>query len=181
MVLRIIPQMARGTHSTQVFRPYILRGMVEVGHRQRVPVRVKRLSGFSALFPASFTLPAHGFLFRRCYALPIGGIALTLHRHVLPPSAAQASRYFFQYHSLKDSTLSAMSAWMYPSAFCIAVIISSIASSRSGPLLRNRYRKALFNKSQEGYRPNRALRFFVLTIQSSFCGSARLFQPSMAF
>jgi hypothetical protein len=63
--------------------------MVEVGHCQRVPVGVEGFSGLSALFAAALTFPANGFLFLKGDAFPIGGIALTFYRHVLPPSADQ--------------------------------------------------------------------------------------------
>ena len=58
MVLGIIPQMARGAHGAQVSRAYILRHMVQMRYRQRVLVRIERLSRLPALLSAFLAFPA---------------------------------------------------------------------------------------------------------------------------
>ena len=81
MMLCIVSQVARRTHSHQVLRAYILRLMVQMCHRQRSPVRVEWFTRFPALLSTHLAFPFGFPLHIIRYSFPMYRIQLFIHRH----------------------------------------------------------------------------------------------------
>ena len=81
MLLRIVSQMAFGTHGFQVFGRTIGGVVVKVGNSQGAPVGIKRLAGLPALLVADFALPSCSVLYGTGYLILVFRVKLTLHRH----------------------------------------------------------------------------------------------------
>jgi len=93
MLLRIVSQMALGTHSFQVFVRTIGGIVVKVGYSQGAPMCIERFTGLPALLATDFALPSCSVLYCTSYRIPIFWVKLTLHWHLPVPPYSPGKRH----------------------------------------------------------------------------------------